>query len=117
MQAHLFDRKPPAKYPAGPGHTNDTTSKAAAALIRPHVSYQQGRVLAFLAKEPDGSIYTMIALGSELREQSVCGRMRELVDAKLVEVRGDTRPTESGRQAQVYRITAAGREAVPEDRR
>lgn len=117
MQADLFDHDPPAKYPAGPGHTNDTTSKAAADSIRPHVSYQQGRVLAFLAKEPDGGIYTAIALGSELREQSVCGRMRELVEVKMVEVRGDTRPTESGRQAQVYRITPAGREAVPEERR
>lgn len=114
MQADLFDQ-PPAKYPAAPGFTNDTTSKAAAESIRPHVSYQQGRILAFLAKAADGAIYTAIALGCELREQSVCGRMRELVEAKLVDVSGDTRPTDSGRQAQVYRIVDAGRDAVPEE--
>lgn len=119
QQGNLFDHKPPpARYPAGPGHTNDTTSKAAAASIRPHVNYQQGRILGWLAKAPDGGIYTVIALGCELREQSVCGRMRELVEAKLVSVKdGETRPTDSGRQAQVYRITEAGRDAVPEERR
>jgi len=115
MQADLFDFKPPAKYPSAPGHTNDTTSKAAAESIRPHVNYQQGRILGFLAKTSDGAIRGVIAEGCELRESSTCGRLKELTTAKLVDVKGDTRATDSGRQAHVYRITEAGRDAVPEE--
>lgn len=108
MTGDLFDHVPPekpAQYPSAPGWTEPTTSKAAAEAIRPHLSYQQGRVVDFLRERgARGAIRQEIAEACELRESSVCGRLVELCEAKLVTKRDDTRPTESGRQAHVYQI-------------
>lgn len=98
----LFDYKPPAKYPDAPGWTEPTTSKAAAESIRPHMTYQQNKVIEALRASPAGFIYTEIAAKAEMREASVCGRIHELVASNLVMVAENTRPTDSGRQAKVY---------------
>lgn len=106
MQEDLFNHQPPAKYPHAPGWSEPTTSKAAAESIKPHLTYQQGRVLDVLRENPAGLIYVEIAEKAQLRESSVCGRVHELVEAKLIEVAKHTRPTDSGRQAKVYRLAS-----------
>lgn len=91
-------------YPSGPGWTDQKTSKAAAVSMRPHITDQQEKILAFLKRTPAGATYLEISAGAEISAQSVCGRMVELITAKLVDVAKETRPTPSGRKAKVYII-------------
>lgn len=93
-----------AKYPNGPGARSIPTSIAAADSIRPRLAPIQATILAFLGERGmSGATYSEIMEGCDLKAPTVCGRMVELVEARLVKVLPNTtRPTPSGRQARVY---------------
>lgn len=90
------------RYPHGPGHRGVATSVIAAASMLPHLGAVQQKILDFLTEcGARGATYTEIMAGCQLGAPTVCGRMVELVAAKLVGIHG-TRPSASGRPARVY---------------
>ena len=101
-QPDLFGNRP-GRYPHGPGHRGVRTSVIAAESMMPHVSATQGRILIELRKVGAGGMtYTEIMSATALGAPTVCGRMCELVEAKLVKISDKTRPTPSRRPARVY---------------
>lgn len=105
-QPDLFEQLQPAPfvYRDGPGHRGVDTSIGAATSIRSDVSRQQNVILAFLHEcASRGATYTEVMDGTLLTAGSVCGRMNELVDAKLVTIHG-TRPSASRRPCRVYML-------------
>lgn len=105
-QGELFGGQT-SKYPKGPGAAGATTSIAAAVSIRPRLAPIQAVILAFLRERGmSGATYSEIMEGCELKAPTVCGRMVELVEARLVKVLPNTtRSTPSGRQARVYIVS------------
>lgn len=102
MKDLLGDQPAPFVYPSGPGHRGVSTSVRAAASVAPHVSASQQKILDFLAaRKSAGGTFEEIMAGAKMSSGSVCGRMVELSNAKLVRHIGE-RPTSSGRAARVY---------------
>jgi predicted transcriptional regulator len=92
----LFD--PPANRSA--------TSQAAAAAIAPHVSTVRARVLNFLRERGDtGATNEEIARVLALKESTASSARNHLVEAGLAQISNRTRPTRSGRQAEVITAT------------
>lgn len=95
-QLGLFDRPAPYQRPSA-------TSKAAAEAVKPHSASYRGIVLAFIrAKGSAGATNEEIAAGTLLQIQTVCPRVVELREARLITDSGTTRPTQSGRQAKCW---------------
>lgn len=99
-QPDLFD---PLAYPNGPGHRGVPTSVAAAESIRPHLGPLQAKIVAFLGElGRSGATYQQVVDGCAMAVPTVCGRMFELVEAKIVKIAPERRLTKSRRKARVY---------------
>ena len=80
------------------------TSRQAAVAIRPALSTQRGRVLAFIeARGDSGATDQEIEFGALMSSSSVRPRRGELLEAGLIRDSGITRPTKAGVQATVWR--------------
>jgi predicted transcriptional regulator len=95
----LFDHV--ATYPAVPGHSNPTTSKAAAASMKPEMGRLQRQIFDYIAARPSTAREVENAL--TLRAATVTARIREMVLENRLEDSGDKRETPSGRRAIVWR--------------
>lgn len=104
MQQTLFDYRPPETYPDAPGYSNETTSKAAAASIKPDLGRLQQRVFDHIQARPSTAREVEDALS--MRTQTVTARIRELVLKNKLVDSGEKRETDSGRKAIVWK--AAG---------
>lgn len=104
----------------GPYHRDDPiTSREAALRNAPRSGTQRAAVLLALADAADGGL-----TGFELWGRTPCRyphvattRVEELVRLGLAEPTDDTRPTDTGAQATVWRITAVGAWVADEMRR
>jgi len=98
-QATLFDPRTKAR-------TDDPdTSKAAAAAAAQIIGEHHIRILEALDEGP--ATYVEIGERADMDRHQVGRRLNELRDAGRVEVTNETRPTPSGRQAQVWRLKAS----------
>ena len=105
VQSHLaFDQPLP---PAG----RSRTSIEAAAFIEPAAESLRGKVLAFIrSRGEQGATREEIAIGMQLKIQTVCGRVSELLGEakklklpKLIYQGSETRPTSSGCRSKVLK--------------
>lgn len=92
----------PLIYHDGPGHRGVDTSVAAAKSMLPHISALQARIIAQLRiAGNNGLTYAEMLTATGLTAGTICGRLCELAEARLIKTNG-TRITPSGRQARVY---------------
>jgi hypothetical protein len=99
-QPSLFDT-PPRREPMAPA-SNNTTSLAAAKAIRPHRAKQREDVFKVYAR-PEGGTDDEVRAITEIVPDSIRPRRRELIEANRVVDSGETRLTQSGRRAIVWR--------------
>ena len=96
--------------------TRSNTRGEAAALILPTTSKARRQVLLYFADRGDrGATDQEVQRALGMRADSQRPRRRELVVLDFVTDSTHTRPTASGRQARVWRITPAGRAALREN--
>lgn len=91
-------------FPAAPGYSNDSTSKAAAKSMQPHMGRIQQQVFDRIKAVPSTAREVEDALG--LRTQTVTARIRELVLDGKVRDSGEKRLTDSNRKAIVWKAVA-----------
>ncbi len=90
-----------------PHQRTSPTSRAAAVSIRESVAPRQAAVYAFVAARGDhGATNAEIADGLGMPIQSVCPRVCELRSLGRLVSAGKTRPTATGRPAQVWRAAS-----------
>jgi hypothetical protein len=98
--------------PGAVGHNNPATSVAAALSVR--TGTQRWRTLTALAAAGDQGLTAFEAaerLGHP-RPHVIGTRIIELRELDLVAKNGETRPTDTGHQAEVYIITPLGRSVL-----
>jgi predicted Rossmann fold nucleotide-binding protein DprA/Smf involved in DNA uptake len=83
-------------------YANQSTSKAAAKAIEPHMGRMEQRVFDSIRARPKTAREVEEQLG--MRAASVTARIRELVLAGRIEDSGEKRDTGSGRKAIVWRV-------------
>jgi hypothetical protein len=83
------------------------TSKAAARRAQPGCSAQCDKLLLILVDVCEGLTRDQLVKASGLLNQSACGRLKEMQDGGLVEVRG-TREGPFGDQVGIYHATSTG---------
>lgn len=111
-QGDLFpitaDQWPPS-IEGPPYQRGSATSRAAADAIAPRAGTMRLRTLEAYASMGDrGATREEVAQWQGMRLATVCARVNELVGYGFLEPTGGTRPTTSGRQAEVLRISRAG---------
>lgn len=95
----------------GPSHRGDpATSRIAARLNAPRSGTQRARVLLALAERAQTDYELERRLG--LKHSSVGTRRGELVEGGFVEITDETRLTDTGSPAAVWRVTAKGAQAA-----
>lgn len=103
-QRTLFDA-PIAKKPVSLPHNGTPTSRAAAESCEPQAGTDRRRVLDYVAgRGSEGATRDEIAAALQLKIQTVCGRVNDLVRQGNLRASEQTRPTESGRAAAVLRL-------------
>lgn len=104
-QASLFDFP---GYPDGPGYTNQTTSREAAAKVAPKAGTQAARCLAFITERGQrGATPDECAEALDILVVSARPRCTQLKIAGLVVEAGE-RANENGNNAIVYRAAPPG---------
>ena len=83
------------------------TSKAAARRAQPGCSRQCDQLLLILVDVLEGLTRDQLVKASGMLNQSACGRLKEMQDGGMVEVRG-TREGPFGDQVGVYHATERG---------
>lgn len=106
-QRLLFGGPAPPKarpaQPPSPPHNGSPTSRAAAASAAPRAGSKTRLVLDFLREQGDyGATADEAAARLGLLIQSVTARMHDLARRGLIVRAGRTRPTRSGRAAEVW---------------
>lgn len=103
----LFSYQPPPTYPSGPGYSNDSTSKAAAADVAESAGTIRGVVLRFIAAAGAyGATTNEIAEATNISRDNVQPRTSELkVQGKIVDS-GDRRHNANGKKAIVWKLAA-----------
>lgn len=92
----------PTLFDAIPAHNGTATSAAAARAIVPHLGRLQLDVCSFIRERgSDGATRDEIALGLNLKIQSICPRVAELIGRRLIRESANTRKTSTGRVARV----------------
>ncbi|MBI4695540.1 MAG: hypothetical protein HY749_16100 [Gammaproteobacteria bacterium] len=95
-QLGLFDRRAPYQR-------DSATSKAAAEAIEPRAGTKRAIVLAFIrGRGALGATNEEISAGCGLQIQTVCPRVVELRECKLIKDGLTRRPTQSGNNAVVW---------------
>lgn len=92
---------PSAKYPDGPGYSNETTSKGAAAAIEPVTAVIAKEILALLTLYPRTCCEIELATGHS--HQTASARITWLKQHGHIEDSGHRRLTSSNRPAIVWR--------------
>ena len=104
MQSDLFTTTPPLSFAAPRSRRHDpSTSKAAAESMHGEASEHHELILAVL-NDHEGLTATEIGCRCKLSSVQVARRMKELERLGLAETTGETRRTEAGRQARVWRV-------------
>jgi hypothetical protein len=97
-----------SRYSVGaPFAPQSDTSREAAEAIRPHVAGLRAMVLRALGLG-HGRTAQQLELETGLPGNTVRPRLLELIERGLAVKTEETRPTLSGRKANVYRVTDAG---------
>lgn len=112
FQPSLFDSQPRHRT-RRPPHNGTPTSIAAAESIAPFTGAQASKVAEFIrSRGKQGATRQEIADGLQMRLQSVCGRVNELLRSTSFIEQG-TRPNPNGKQAAVV-ISAAQQSPLSE---
>jgi hypothetical protein len=91
-------------YPEIPGHAKGSdTSKAAGQSVEITARSMRARAYAFI-KQVGGATCDEIEVEFNQRHQTISARLSELRLGGWIERSGSTRPTRSGRQADVYKV-------------
>lgn len=99
-----------ASAPTAP-YSREGTSRAAAEAIVPHLNMLQAKVLDYVrSRGDDGAICEEVENALALRHTTSSPRLLELERKGLVIVTERTRPTSSGRKAQIYVAAENSRE-------
>lgn len=89
-----------------PPHNRTETSRAAARAIEPQAGTKRAKVLAYVRiKGLCGATREEIAAGCRMPIQTVCGRVKELLDAGLLRESDTKRTTVAGVAAKVVVAT------------
>lgn len=95
------------------GADHAETAHAAARSVAPKTGTQRWKALEALADTPSGlTAFEAADLLHHRRPHVIGTRLIELREDGLVERNGATRPTDTGHQAEVYVITALGRQVL-----
>lgn len=86
-----------------PYQKRSATSREQARRVRPRVSGQRGRVLAYLRAQRSGATMHEIADALRIPLSSVCGRCSELREGGLARDTDEVRETPYGGSAAVWR--------------
>ena len=101
------------RYIASAHQPGSRTSGEAAVSVRPLRPGQRLKILRALAAEiPGGLTREEISFRTRIKLQSVCARICGLRDLGYVELTDRTWKTTSGRDAQIVKISTAGRAAL-----
>lgn len=99
-------------FPAG-SQPVDTSEDAADSLSRAHLARLRRRVLAYFgACRERGATPDEVAEHFDVPHNTTSPRVTELAQLGYLERTDDRRPTRTGRNAGVYRITASGRSTL-----
>jgi hypothetical protein len=101
MSAQLDFFAAPTKRPMLAHQRTSRTSKAAAVKAEPNAAAQRARVLAWIRQQPNGATRQEVSMGLGVPINSICPRFGELLKAGAIRETGKTRPTISGRAAEV----------------
>ena len=81
------------------------TSIEAHNSIKAHKRTMWAKIIAAARKLPNGGNFEQIARKAGLKPEQVWKRLPEMVDARIMENTGETRPTSTGRQAMVRMLS------------
>ncbi|WP_298962490.1 hypothetical protein [uncultured Methylobacterium sp.] len=82
-----------------------STSKEAAGSMKPRAAALRQLVLDTIRSHRDGLTCDEVEALTGLRHQTASARICELRDVNVIVATGDKRPTRSGRNAAVYRVS------------
>lgn len=90
-----------SQYPASPGFSNATTSKAAALSMRAHAGNLRDKVEAFMS-QPGGATCDEVHEALDMRHGTASARIRELVLLGRVKDSGKRRVSTAGKSVIVW---------------
>jgi hypothetical protein len=99
---NLFDYAD--RYPQVPGFKEPTTSREAAVSVKPRQKEAHAKILALLARYPEGLTADEIAAHCDWTEFFARPRVSELKRLKMIEPTGRRRPNASGANAKVWQL-------------
>jgi hypothetical protein len=122
-QADLFQRTPPPSIPHAPFVRSSDTSRAAARFIEPRLGRLEKVVYDYIKAQPDGATCEDVEKATGMKHQTASARISGIGDGskkhpekypgkKLIYDTGQTRQTDSGIPASVWKAKTTGENAA-----